>query len=124
VRTDDLGSTAARLGLEVAEGSRRSRDGQLLQWRIAGVAQAARDNSLPFFIQWGAGTSLPGRATVVHRAGAVALGELTIDGHERRLHEWLGTTSLPIRVTSGIHGVASFTVVTPTNTIIIDPDDW
>jgi len=124
VRTDDLDSTAARLGLEVAEGSRRSRDGQLLQWRIAGVAQAARDSSLPFFIQWGAGTPLPGRATVVHRAGDVVLGELTINGNERRLHEWLGTSSLPIRVTPGTQGVARFTVLTSTNTIVVNPDDW
>jgi hypothetical protein len=124
VRTDDLDRTASRLGLEVANGSRRSRDGQLLHWRIAGVAQAARDCSLPFFIHWGAGTPLPGRAAVVHRAGAVALGELTINGNEPRLHEWLGTTSVSIRVTSGIEGVASFTVLTPTDTIVVNPDDW
>jgi hypothetical protein len=125
VRTDDLDRIALRLGLEVAQGSRRSRGGEMLHWRIAGVAQAARDSSLPFFIQWGATTPLPGRATVVHRAGDVALEELMIRGDEQRLHEWLGTSSLPIRVTPGItQGVASFTVVTSTNTIVISPDDW
>jgi hypothetical protein len=124
VRTDDLDRIALRLGLEVAQGSRRSRSGPLLHWRISGVAEAARDSSLPFFIQWGAGTPLPGRATVVHRAGDVALGELTINGNEHQLHEWLGTESLPIRVTSGTPGVASFTVVTSTNTIVVSPDDW
>ncbi|HTC70054.1 MAG TPA: VOC family protein [Acidothermaceae bacterium] len=124
VRTDDLEGGAARLGLEVAQGSRRSRSGQLLHWHIAGVAEAARDSSLPFFIQWGAGTPLPGQATVVHRAGVVALGELTINGDEQRLHEWLGAGSLPIRVTPGTQGVASFTVRTPTNTIVVNPDDW
>jgi hypothetical protein len=124
VRTDDLDRDASRLGLEVADGSRRSRAGDMLHWRIAGVAQAARDSSLPFIIQWGQSTPLPGRAAVVHRAGAVALGELTINGNEQRLGEWLGTTALPIRVTHGTHGVASFTVLTPTNTIVISPDDW
>jgi Glyoxalase-like domain len=124
VRTDDLDSTAARLGLEVAEGSRRSRGGEMLRWRLAGVAQAARDSSLPFFIQWGDSTPLPGQATVVHRAGAVALGELTINGNEQGLREWLGTKSLPIRVTEGLQGVASFTVLTSTNTIVVNPDDW
>ena len=125
VRTDDLDRTASRLGLEVAEGSRRSRSGQLLHWRIAGVAQAARDTSLPFFIEWGANTPLPGQATVVLSAGAVALGELTINGNEQRLHEWVGTNSLPIRVTPGItEGVASFTIVRSTNTIVVNPKDW
>ena len=124
LRTDDLDSTAARLGLEVAEGSRRSRGGRMLQWRLAGVAQAARDSSLPFFIEWGASTPLPGRAAVVHRADDVVLGELTINGNEQRLHEWLGTSSLPIRVTPGTQGVASFTVLTSTNTIVVNPDDW
>jgi hypothetical protein len=124
VRTDDLDGTAARLGLEVAEGSRRSRGGDMLQWRLAGVAQAARDSSLPFFIQWGASTPLPGGATVVHRAGDVVLGELTINGNEQRLHEWLGTSSLPIRVMPGTQRVASFTVLTSTNTIVVNPDDW
>ncbi len=125
VRTDDLDRTASRLGLEVAQGSRRSQSGQLLHWRIAGVAHAARDSSLPFFIEWGASTPLPGRAAVVHSAGAVALGEVTINGNEHRLHEWVGTRSLPIRVTPGItQGVASFTVVRSTNTIVVNPDDW
>lgn len=125
VRTDDLDRTASRLGLEVAQGSRRSQSGQLLHWRIAGVAQAARDSSLPFFIEWGANTPLPGRAVTVHSVGAVALGELTVNGNEQRLHEWLGTRSLPIRVTPGItQGVAGFTVVGSTNTIVVNPDDW
>jgi catechol 2,3-dioxygenase-like lactoylglutathione lyase family enzyme len=124
VRADDLDGTASRLGLEVADGSRRSRSGEMLHWRIAGVGQAAQDSSLPFFIEWGAGTPLPGRATVVHRAGAVALGELVINGNEQRLRDWLGTTSLPIRVTPGTQGVASFSVLTSTDTIVVSPDDW
>jgi Glyoxalase-like domain len=124
VRTDDLDRTASRLGLDVADGSRRSRAGHLLHWRIAGVARAAQDSSLPFFIEWGAGTPLPGQATVMHRVGAVALGELTVNGNEQRVHEWVGRSSLPIQVTSGAPGVASFTVLTSTNTIVVDADGW
>jgi hypothetical protein len=125
VRTDDLNGIASRLGLEVAEGSRRSPAGEMLHWRIGGVPQAARDSSLPFFIQWGVGTPLPGRAAVVHRAGTVALGELTINGNEQRVHEWIGTTSLPVRVTPGVtKGVASFSVLTSTNTMVVNANDW
>jgi hypothetical protein len=124
VRTVDLESTASRLGLDVAEGSRRSQSGQLLRWRIAGVAHASRDGSLPFFIEWGAGTPLPGRASVAHRAGEVALGALTIEGDQQRLHDWLGANSLPIRVTPGTKGLASFTLETTTDTIVVSSDDW
>ncbi len=123
VRTDDVDGAATRLGLEVIRGSRRSRSGDLFQWRLAGVAQAAQEPSLPFLIQWGLDTPLPGRAAVVHRAGAVALGELAIDGDEERLHEWLGSKSLPLHVTPGAGGVTSFTVTTPTNTIVVSSDD-
>jgi hypothetical protein len=69
VRIDNLDGTASRLGLKVADGSRRSQSGELLRWRIAGVAQAAHDSSLPFFIEWGADTPLPGRAAVVAPRG-------------------------------------------------------
>jgi hypothetical protein len=124
VRTDDLNRIATRLGLEVGEGSRRTPTGEMLHWRIAGVPQASQESSLPFFIEWGAATALPGRAAVVHRAGTVALGELTINANEQQLQDWLGNSSLPILVTSGTQGVASFTVLTSTSVIVISPDDW
>jgi hypothetical protein len=124
VRTDDMDRTASRLGLEVADGSRRSQGGEMLRWRIAGISDATRDSYLPFFIQWGTSTPLPGRAKVEHRAGAVALGELTIEADQQQLQDWLGTRSLPIRVAPGTQGLTSFTVRTSTNTIVVSPDDW
>jgi hypothetical protein len=66
VRTNDLEGTASRLGLEVVNGERRSRSGVLLQWQIAGVAEAASDSALPFVIQWASGTPLPGQTSVRH----------------------------------------------------------
>jgi Glyoxalase-like domain len=62
VRTDELDEVARRLDLTVAAGSRATRSGELLHWRVAGVEQAAAEPSLPFFIEWGQGTSPPGRA--------------------------------------------------------------
>ena len=59
VRTDDIWN----LGLDVVAGSRRRPDGSLLEWRLAGVDRAIADPALPFFIEWGAGTPLPGRAS-------------------------------------------------------------
>jgi Glyoxalase-like domain len=40
VRTNKLDEVARRLGLVVAAGSRATRGGQLLRWRLAGVEQA------------------------------------------------------------------------------------
>jgi hypothetical protein len=119
VRTDDLDGTASRLGLDVVEGARRSRSGALLQWRIAGVAQAARVPALPFFIQWTPGTPLPGRAGVQHRAGAVTLAGLRIEGDEQRLDAWLGERSLPLDVTPGTRGLTGFILATATDTIVV-----
>ena len=73
VRTDRLDDVARRLGLTVQAGSRAGRDGRLVRWRVAGIEQAAAEPSLPFFIEWAHGTSLPGRAPATHRAGAVAI---------------------------------------------------
>jgi hypothetical protein len=119
VRTDDLAGTAARLGLEVVSGARRSGSGALRQWQLAGVAQAASDPALPFFIQWAASPPLPGRADVRHRAGSVALARLTIESDEQRLHAWLGTTSLPLDVTPGSLGLTGVILTTPTDTIAV-----
>ena len=69
VRTQGLDVIAGRLGLAVTTGSRRREDGQVLRWRLAGMEQAVADAALPFFIEWGDGTPLPGRAEANHRDG-------------------------------------------------------
>jgi hypothetical protein len=48
----------AQLHLDHAPGSRRSAGGELLQWLICGVAEAADQPGLPLLIQWGDGTAL------------------------------------------------------------------
>ena len=68
-RTDRLDEVAARLGLAVSTGSRPAGDGRLLRWRLAGVDEAAAEPALPFFVEWGEGTPLPGRAEAAHPAG-------------------------------------------------------
>src|SRR6266545_7294966 len=80
VRTNKLDDVARRLGLTLRAGSRATRDGQLLRWRLAGIEQAAAEPSLPFFIEWGHGTPLPGRAPAAHAAGAVQIAELQLNG--------------------------------------------
>jgi hypothetical protein len=106
VRTDRLDDVARRLGLTVQAGSRAGRDGKLVRWRVGGIEQAAAEPSLPFFIEWARGTSLPGRASATHRAGAAGIAELQLDGDADRLNGWLGRHRLPVRVREGAPAVA------------------
>ncbi len=107
VRTDQLDEVARRLGLTVGAGSRAGSAGGLLSWRSAGVEQAAAEHSLPFFIEWGAGTPFPGRAPVSHAAGSVRLSSLRLRGDADRLAAWLGDHRLPITVGAGAPAVSS-----------------
>jgi hypothetical protein len=101
VRTQDIATEAASRGLAVVDGARRSTAGELLTWRLAGVDRAAADPALPFFIEWGEGTPLPGAAAVEHRAGPdVHLVELVVHPGGSALADWLGTSPLPVRLGS------------------------
>ncbi|MFN8168663.1 MAG: VOC family protein [Candidatus Nanopelagicales bacterium] len=85
VRSPDLDAHAARLGLVVETGSRARPDGSTVSWRLAGVADAARDPQLPFLIAWDPGVALPGTAAVQHPAGRVRLERLEVDGDADRV---------------------------------------
>jgi hypothetical protein len=79
-RTTDIEADAARLGVEVVAGSRERADGTLLTWKLAGVERAAAEPSLPFLIEWGPDTPLPGMAPADHRGGPVRLREVKVSG--------------------------------------------
>jgi len=101
VRTDDLDTIARRLALPIADGSRTTPDGIEIRWRSAGVAEAAADRSLPFFIEWADPPAFPGRTAVDHPGGAARLRGLTVTGDPRRLAAWLGDRDLPIEIHEG-----------------------
>lgn len=122
VRTHHLDDVASRLDLTVAAGSRPARDGQLLRWRVAGIEQASIEPSLPFFIEWGQGTPLPGRAPATHPAGAVLLARLRLDGDADRLAAWLGSDRLPITVRPGTPAVTSIVLTGAAAEIVLDAD--
>jgi hypothetical protein len=122
VRTNELDDFARRLDLTVAAGSRTGRSGQLVRWRLAGIEQATAEPSLPFFIEWGHGTPLPGRAPATHRAGAVQIATLRLDGDADRLAAWLGAHRLPITLRPGTPAVASIVLTGPGGEIVLDND--
>jgi len=101
VRTSQLDDVARRLGLSIHAGSRRTPGGDELRWRSAGLDQAAAEPSLPFFIEWGPETQLPGRAEIHHAAGAAKIARLVLNADAGRLAHWLGDHHLPIVVTGG-----------------------
>ena len=79
-RTTEIEADAARLGVEVVAGSRERADGTLLTWKLAGVERAAAEPSLPFLIEWGPDTPLPGTAPADHRGGPVRLRDVKLSG--------------------------------------------
>jgi hypothetical protein len=121
VRTEELDVVAARLGLDVAAGSRMTGDGTLLRWRLAGVEQAAAEPSLPFFIEWHAGTLFPGQAPVTHRAGDAQITGLRLDGEPGRLTDWLGPGSarLPITVRPAMPALTAVVVGAASGEIVL-----
>jgi hypothetical protein len=120
VRTHRLDDVARRLGLTVGAGSRVGRGGRLVRWRLAGIEQAAAEPSLPFFIEWGQGTSLPGRAPATHRAGTVQIAGLQLDGDADRLAAWLGAHRLPITVRAGAPAIAGIVLAGAAGEIVLD----
>ena len=129
VRTRNLRAVADRLDLVVTQGSRRSRSGALLQWQIGGVEPTEADPWLPFFVECGEDTPLPGRADVQHRAGTVALKTIWVDGEPARLAAWLGTGTdrpLPgvaavVSVHPGGRGLIRLALDAPSGRIMIEP---
>jgi hypothetical protein len=120
VRTDELDLIARDRGLEVDAGSRGRPDGHLVEWRSAGIDRAAADPSLPFFIEWGSGTVLPGRAVVRHPVGSVEIVRLELEGDLDRISAWLGTHALPIVVGAGAPAMTRIVLSSDAGEIAVD----
>ena len=120
VRTSAIGDVARRLDLTVEDGSRATADGRVLTWKTAGASRAAADPTLPFFIEWGAGTPHPSQMAVTHEAGPVGLDHLNIVGDRDRLAAWLGDHDLPVRVEPGRSAVTRVVLKVGTEPIVLD----
>jgi Glyoxalase-like domain len=97
LRVPDVGAQAARLGLEVTTIAREG-----LTARLAGVAEAMGEASLPFFIERDEGVLDPGGAD---GPGGIARVDLRGDAH--RLHGWLGGAPLPVAIEAGSPAVVA-----------------
>jgi hypothetical protein len=119
VRTTELDEVAIRLGLPVHAGSRTTPGGDEVRWRTAGLDEAATEPSLPFFIEWGPSTRLPGRAEIHHAAGAAKIARLVLSADEGRLASWLGDHHLPIVVSAGKPAVRAIHIAVGGGEIIL-----
>ncbi len=119
VRTSQLDELARRLDLPVHAGSRATPGGDVLRWRSAGMNLAAAEPSLPFFIEWGPQTNLPGQAAIRHRAGAASIARLVLVADPDRLAGWLGNHQLPIVVRAGIPAVTTIYISSDAGEIVL-----
>ena len=116
VRTDDLDSVAARLGLTIAVGARARPDGTVLRWRMAGLERSAEEPALPFFIEWGHDTPYPGEAL----AQSATIDELRLQGDPQLIAQWVGDADVPISVREGRPELQSVVL----DKAVLDPALW
>jgi glyoxalase-like protein len=121
VATDDLDSIAGRLGLAVAEGSRRRPDGAMLRWRSAGLEEAMAEPCLPFFLSWLVPDELhPGRAGAAHHVDVGRIAWLEVAGDPARIERWVGGR-LQLRMVEGPCGLRGVAISTARGDLVIRP---
>jgi Glyoxalase-like domain len=120
VATDDLESIARRLGLEVAQGSRRRPDGSTLRWRLAGMERMLAGGAFPLFVQWeGPDEHHPGRAAATHRVNASGIAWIELAGDDESLTSWLGDCELPVRISAGAEEILAAAIATDNGEIVL-----
>lgn len=98
LRTDDIDEVARRIGRKPEAMSRRTDDGAVLRWRLAGLDAALGAEALPFFIEWDIDDSRhPGVMTAEHATTPAGINWVEFGGDSGRLATWLGDHALPIR---------------------------
>jgi hypothetical protein len=97
VGVDDITPVARLLGTKVDAISRQG-----LTARLTGVAEAMAEPYLPFFIQRDAGIPHPGAT-----GQGPGIDWIEVAGDARKLADWLGGASLPVRVVEGEPGVVA-----------------
>jgi hypothetical protein len=117
---DEIGSTAARLGLTVEPGSRTRTDGSEIRWRGAGIEDPRRTPDLPFFIAWETPDAHPGRMPAVHPSGAHAITRVDVAGDEAAFRAWAGERPIPVRFVEGPPGPVSVAIATSSGESLLD----
>jgi catechol 2,3-dioxygenase-like lactoylglutathione lyase family enzyme len=121
LRSDDVTSLAARLGLEPVSMSRLRPDGVELAWTLAGVGDALGPERLPFFIEWHVDAEdHPGRETASHAAAVAGIAWVEFGADPATLASRLGDHDLDLRVHDGERGPSAIAVATASGVIVVD----
>jgi hypothetical protein len=83
---------------------------------MAGLERSAEEPSLPFFIEWGAGTPYPGEAL----AQSATIDEVRLQGEPGRIEEWLDSADVPISVSEGRPALKSIVL----DNGVLEPSRW
>lgn len=117
VRPESIDDVAARLGLTVQSGSRRTAKGELLTWRLAGVGTASRTGSLPFFIAWDDAPPFPvGLQTWDWRVCRIVVG-----ADSEQFDRWLPTRPAIVEVVGGQRGILEVELHGPAGVLSLGP---
>src|SRR4051794_19309425 len=121
VAVDDVEGPAHRLGTPVETIERAG-----LVAQLTGVAAAAEDPSLPFFIARGAGVADPGRAAADHRVAVSGVAWLELERDRAALKRWLGNDGaaegLGVDVRRGGHGLSAVAIAAAGMDIVLRDD--
>jgi len=113
LRTDAIDEIAERLGLAPEAMSRRTDDGTVLRWRLAGLDAALSEEALPFFIEWDIDDDQhPGTMAADHAATPTGIPWVEFGGDNARLAAWLGDHALPIRGVDEAPGPRTIAITT------------
>ncbi len=119
LRTDHIDAVAGQIGTVPAPMSRRTEDGTVLRWRLAGLDAAMSTERLPFFIQWDIDDNQhPGRSLADHQVEPRGIARVEFGGDPQRLAEWLGDGhGLPLQSVEGPPGPRRIAVSTSHGTV-------
>ena len=120
LRTDDIEGAAERLDTEPLAMERSRPDGEILTWRLAGLADTLQDPSLPFFIQWDVPLDLlPGNSEAPHLIEPIGIDWVEIAQDPQKIHQRTGTDHLNIRIADGEPGLRAVGLATSDGPVVV-----
>lgn len=120
LRTDDIEGAADRLDTEPIAMQRSRPDGEVLTWRLAGLADTLEDPSLPFFIQWDVPINmLPGNSEASHLIEPLGIDWVEIAQDPQKIHQRTGADHLNIRIADGEPGLRAVGIATTDGVVTI-----
>jgi catechol 2,3-dioxygenase-like lactoylglutathione lyase family enzyme len=103
LRPENLDEVAGRLSIAVTPAERQNPDGEVLQWRLAGIEAALGPERLPFFIDWQGAEERLDREND-EKAHADGIAWVEYGGDPARIEEWTLGHDLRLRVVAGEPG--------------------